>query len=344
MRSTLFKYIFKMQAKMMFLVSLFFFCLIVLFDFAEVSRRTPVINVDDVMNAIKLSVMGALSTFEAIIHYVYFITSTFCLWHLCRSQQLIILKSSGRSPLQILYPFASFAAAISGIWLFILQPAGIWGDGKCRSIVNHEMVEYNENIWVDHYKSDQLIFIKKLVEGRANDIYLFDLKNNSKIIAEHADIKNNTVVLKNGVEIVDRNITSFKEKKYSGILGDELLKIVSLSPKKHDVYSLHKVYDVGSKGVALKEYEIEFQKMLVNCFTFILFALIPVLICLPLNKFRSKTDIVVKVISIAIVLRFVSSVFETMAYTGVLSIAQAIWGPILIVTSISIAVLVWREA
>ncbi|MDR0678163.1 MAG: LptF/LptG family permease, partial [Holosporaceae bacterium] len=105
MNKTLFKYIFKIQLKTMVFVSIAVFFLILLFDFAEVTRKYPISNMQETLFSIKLSLLRTPSIFCEILHYVYFITATFSLWNLCQSHQITIIKSSGRSPQQILYPF-----------------------------------------------------------------------------------------------------------------------------------------------------------------------------------------------------------------------------------------------
>lgn len=343
MKPTLFKHIFRTQMRSIFLVSLFFFGIIMVFNFAEASRKTSITNLDNFLLILKAVSFGALETFSEITHYVYFITATFCLWQLCKSQQMIILKSSGQSPLQILYPFISCAITIASFWLFILQPAGILGGQKYREVMSNSIEEgCNEDIWLDYPGSNRLMFIKKLNGRYAYDLYIFE--ENSAIISDNAVINKQDMTLKNGVEIADNHATSFKYWPYDNYINDELIEIVSSPAQKQSIYGLYQVYKVEQEsGVSLKTYEIALQKLLVNCFTFVLFALIAAVICFPINRYNSKTSIGVKIIVIAIGIRFLNNIFEAMAYTGVLSPFVAIWIVVLFSLCISIAILIWRE-
>ena len=55
MKTTLFKYIFKMQLKVMLFISLFMSYLILLLDFTEVTRKFQISNIEQVLFVIKLS-------------------------------------------------------------------------------------------------------------------------------------------------------------------------------------------------------------------------------------------------------------------------------------------------
>ncbi|MDR1334995.1 MAG: LptF/LptG family permease, partial [Holosporaceae bacterium] len=117
MNSMLFKYMFVMQTRSTIFMSSVIFSLIALFDFAEVIRMFPPDSLADVLICIKLALLRSPHTFCEILHYIYFVAITFSLLNLIRSNQITILKASGRSPLQILYPFVWFAFCTASIWL-----------------------------------------------------------------------------------------------------------------------------------------------------------------------------------------------------------------------------------
>ena len=135
MNRVLFGYIFKKQLKTIVFVSISVFSLILLFDFAEVSRKFPITSFSEILYALKLSLLRTPITFCEIINYVYFITATFSLWDLCRSHQITILKSIGKSPQQILFPFLSFSIFIGMCWLFVFHPVGIRSENLYRRAI-----------------------------------------------------------------------------------------------------------------------------------------------------------------------------------------------------------------
>ena len=70
MKTTLFKYIFKMQLKVMLFISLFMSYLILLLDFTEVTRKFQISNIEQVLFAIKLSLH--LNVIKIKIFYLNF--------------------------------------------------------------------------------------------------------------------------------------------------------------------------------------------------------------------------------------------------------------------------------
>ncbi|MDR2067458.1 MAG: LptF/LptG family permease [Holosporaceae bacterium] len=348
MKKTLFKYLFKMQLKMMIFSSLSAFCLILLFDFAEIGRKFPMSNIDETLFAIKLSFLRTPSTFSEILHYAYFATATFSLWNLCKSNQMTVLKSSGQSPQQILYPFVSFAIFAAAAWLFIFHPLGLSCEkmfyDKASARIG-DSVETNENIWINCHKSDEMIFIRAIKKGEINGLYLFDMTNNERIFAGKVAIKNNGWILKD-VTIIDGNGIRRKDTlKTQSRASQDLISLLLEPPTKQNIYSLYKIYKIQKENlVTLKLYELSLHKLLSNFVSFILFALIAAIICLPINRYKTKTSVAVKVIASAILLRFANNMLESLAHTGIISAPLACWSLVLVLLLVSVAVLIWKEA
>lgn len=345
MNRTLFKYIFFMQFKAMIFVAFLVFGLIYLFDFIEVMRKFPIASLADVFLVLKLSLLKAPLTFCEVAHYVYFITATFSLWSLCNSQQLTIMKSIGKSPSQILFPFISFAFFLAACWLFILHPFSILTDEKYKSHISASpILKQNENVWIDCAKNNKLIFIEKIKDSYLSNLVVFNLNDEHRLLVGSAWMEGGKWILKD-VNAVNRGkVRKRKLIRVKNFLSQDLIHLLSAIPKKSDIYSLYKIYMVQNKSqIELREYVFNFHKLLANCFTFILFALIAALICFPINRYRSKTNIAVRVIFYSIFIKFANNICEMFAMNGILSVALASWGIILILSLLSVSVLVWKE-
>ncbi|MDR0753311.1 MAG: LptF/LptG family permease, partial [Holosporaceae bacterium] len=188
MNKTLFKYIFKIQLKAIIFISIFVFCLILLFDFAEMTRKYPISNVSETLFAIKLSLLRTPSTFCEIFHYMYFIAATFSLWNLSQSNKIIILKTTGKSPQQILYPFFGFAVLMAAIWLFIAHPMGLWAEATHnKNISTNASAEANFDVWIDcPTNNNRVIFIKSICEDKIEGLCIFDVNDGQRIFAQQA--------------------------------------------------------------------------------------------------------------------------------------------------------------
>lgn len=348
MNRILFGYIFKKQLKTFIFVGISTFFLISLFDFAEVSRKFSITNLSEVVWALKLSLLRTPITFCEVINYVYFITATFSLWDLCRSQQITILKSIGKSPQQILIPFISFSVFIAMIWLFVFHPMGIRSENLYRRTVESQdlsSIEKNNDIWIDYGKNRYVIFIKSINKDKLSGFYLFNKKNKDRLIAKSGKINSNVVTLNNVSVFKDGKFEHRDEQKIYDNISSDLIELLSLAAYRQDIYSLYKVYSIQKRDrVNLRLYELELHKLLANCATFILFALFAAVICFPINRYKAKINIAAKAIFFALFLKFANSMLESLAYAGVISVVLSSWAVILSLIFLSISVLIWKEA
>ncbi len=336
-----------MQLKATVFVSISVFCLILLFDFAEMTRKYPISSIAETWFALKLALLRSPSTFCEVMHYIYFITATFSLWSLCASHQMTILKSTGQSPRHILRPFISFAVFISMIWLFVFHPLGLFAQFKYNALTqNSSTIKTNSDIWIDNTKNNQMIFIKNITDNDIYGLHIFNIDNDERLIAQHAKIDshlwtlNDVTMIKNGRV---NNISNLVIQR--DVISQELINLVSYLPQYQSIYDLYKVYSIErNNGVSLKLYELKLHNLLANCMSFILFALIAAIICFPINRYKTKTNIAIKVISVSIILRFCNNMFESLAYTGIVPVWLACWATVLILLCLSIAVLIWKEA
>ncbi|GHU11823.1 hypothetical protein FACS189449_04090 [Alphaproteobacteria bacterium] len=330
----------------MIFVSFLVFCLISLFDFAEITRKYPISNMEETMFAIKLSFLRAPNTFCEILHYIYFTTATFTLWNLSHSHQITILKASGRSPQQILYPFVCCAFFISILWLFVLHPLGQLSE-KCynQAIDTNANHEINQDIWIDYPKDNQMIFMSSIANNNIEGLYIYYSNCDYRIFAKKAKVQKDSWKLHDVTIMKNGTIKNLSDAIVHNNISNDLIYMLSVHPKKQDIYSLCRVYEIQTRDkVSLKLYELELHKLLANCVNFILFALIAAVICFPINRYKTKTNIAIEMICTAVVLRFANNVFESLARTGVLPVIPASWAVVLILLCLSISLLIWNEA
>lgn len=333
-----------MQLRATAFVSGFVFCLILLFDFAEITRKFPITSLSETIFAIKLSLMRTPSTFCEVMHYVYFITATFSLWNLNRSHQITIMKSTGKSPQQILYPFFSFAVFIAAAWLFLIHPLGLYSETMYNKNISAS-AEINCNVWIDCTKNNQVIFIKNIHDNRIEGLNVFNMESGQRIFAQQAIKRGSFWILKDVTLINKDKIQNIDTLKIFGMVSTSLIKLLSKAPQKQDIYYLYKVYKIQKKdNVTLRSYELELHKLLANCYSFILFALIAAIICLPINHYKTKTNIMIKVIFTSIFLRLTNNMLESLSHGGAIPVQLACWAVLLILSCISIAILIWKEA
>ncbi len=347
MNKTLFNYIFVKQLKTLIFVAFSIFSLILLFEFAEVSRQYPITNILELLYVLKLSILRCPITFCEILHYIYFLTATFSLWDLCRSHQITILKSTGKSPRQILLPFIIFAVTISLFWLFILHPIGILSENIYKRNTEKTLVssfEMNNNIWIDYGTNNQIIFIKKLYKNEFHNFFSFDLHSNKKIFAESGKINNNYLTLSKASIFYHNEMKFFEKIRLANAISPKLISLLSLPPQRQTIYSLYKIHEIKKTDkVNIRLYELALHKLLANCASFWLFAIFAAVICFPINRYKTKANIAIKVISVALILKFANNIMDSLAYTGITSVVLSAWAATLILMLLAISILIWKE-
>jgi lipopolysaccharide export LptBFGC system permease protein LptF len=327
-------------------VSFAAFGLIFLFDFAEVTRKFPISNLKEILFAINLSLMRVPITFCEISGYIYLITATFSLWNLCNSHQMTVLKSVGKSPQQILFPFIIFATFLSLFWLFLIHPLSNIFYEKYNESAGHFGRNISENVWMDYPNENKIFFIRKMVGSSIDGLHIFDQWKNLKIFAKRAEFSGEALELED-ITIINYDSNPITKKSDKIIVTDTFLsivKILSKHPESHAIYQLCKLYKIPPQNrVSLRMYEFAFHKLLSNCLNFLIFALIAAVICFPINRYKTKTNVAIKIIIFSIMLRFLNNVCDALANTGALSIIAAAWSTSISIMCILIAILICKE-
>ena len=348
MNNTIFRYIFSAQLRSMLLVSISVFFIIFLFDFVEVMRRFPASNFSEIFFDLQLTFLKTPQTFHEVFHYIYFVTATFTLWHMCHSNQITILKSSGSSPQQILFPFITFGISMALFWMLILQPIGLFSAQKYENAISSEdSRNTNRNIWISYPGDEQLIHINSIDNNVIDGFQLIDNSCGEKIFARSGTLTNDSVNLEDVVIIgkdgTTKSLPTFKTMRHDRAYTTAI-NILSVPAKRRSIYSLIKIIRFQrAEEIGLKSYELALHNMLANCCNFILFAIIAAIICFPINRYKSKTNVAIQVIIAIIALRFVNGFLETFALSNVLPIWLASWGVVFILLCLSVAVLIWKE-
>jgi lipopolysaccharide export LptBFGC system permease protein LptF len=273
--------------------------------------------------------------------YAYLTVATFCLWNLGQTRQMIALKSIGKSPRQILRPFFCCAAFIATFWILVVHPIGVFLEEFYNKNLGKD-TEINTNIWINDTLHNRVIFLKTISGNNVENLCIFE--EGSKTFTEQAIIGKNTWKLKNITQINNNEISSVEEIEIPKVLSSNLIRLLVKPPNRQDVYSLRKIYKIKKlDNIVLKLYELEFHKLLANCFSFILFALIAAAVCFSVNRFKTKTSITIQVVFSAIFFRFSSNLLEALAYSGAIPIEMACWTVPIIFACIFLSLLIWRE-
>lgn len=346
MDKTLWKYLIKLQVKMLFNLSLFIFAFIFLFTFVDNMRRVPENCLYPILTGATLAICKSPIVFCDLFTYLYFISAVTVLWRLANSHEITVLKSIGKSPKQILHPFLGVGTIIGLFFIFAIHPACMYLS-KNMNYIEHKLIDATESsekdIWISKKDGNKEIIHISSFKDEINYISIFT--NKESIFAHKLDIKDNSWKLYNGYINTQKGSYIFDEKILPSLMTIDDIKRFSVSCTKCSIYNLFScLFDNGFSVTNLGIYIIQLNKILSNGLMLFIFAMIAALMCLPLSRYRTKTSISSGVIFVSIGSRVIIDLCENVGNTGAISPIFCIWAPVLAILFISSSLLIWKEA
>lgn len=334
-----------MQIKIMLFVACFVIGFVFVFTFADMIRKIPTSANFPLGLCIYLSLLRTPYTCCELAGYIYLIAATFSLWNLSQSHEITVLKSIGKSSRQILVPyfFLSFLIGIS--FIFIVQPICVkierFADYQDKIYLSKSTM-YSNYVWMKN--KDEIIFMRKLWKTGISGLSITNYKTNEALYASSVKITADGWKLTDGYNYSDNKSEAFKEKTIGKVIGDEELEIYSVPPQRCSIYVLlHCLFSKKSYATDIAKYIINLNKILANGIIFFLFSMIAAIVCLPLNRYKTKTFVSSGVCGSAILLHLFSGICESMGNNGSLSPIVCLWIPMVVAFSLSLALLIWKE-
>ena len=348
MTITLTKYLTKNYLKTILVVSFAFACLSIILNLFEEQNFFKDHSYSNIFLPLLMSLLKTPEILYSLFPFVILVSSIFVFLQLMRTNEIIPIKTAGKSNLNIIFIF-SIVTFLIGILLVV-------GATPITSIFTEKYLEikssYTKNndylaaitsngIWIKEKKekSSSLIRAKQLKNNKLIHVslYQFDEKNNliARIESEDANIKtkkwrlNNVVIYRaddnNSVEKFDKAIyqSAYDAKSIKNIYAN--INTVSFWKIK-DVIKLYK-----KRGYSTTEYEGLFQKSL--AFPFFLLSMV-FLAAVGIFSTGYKGNffyyITFSIFSCVFVYYF-NDFSKALGQTGKLPITVSIWMPILVI-------------
>lgn len=340
------KHLIKMQLNVFSGISLFIFAFITLFSFVDTIRKIPKNFSSPVSSGLIISCCKALVLFNDVFGYIYFISAVIVLWKLANTHQITIMKTIGKSAKTIISPFLMLGTFISIFWIFSIHPACMYLAKNIKNIENtvlQKKVSPTFCTWIPkNGDSKEIIYIYNIVGDDIDGLSIFS--ESETIYASKTKIKNNIWELKDGYEIKKGNPSTFVTKSIPAPITKEDISRFSIPSEKCDIYDLVRYYfEKDLYSVDLSQYIIAFNKLLSSGFMLLIYAMIAASLCLPLNRYKTKTFLATGVISISVISRAILSVFESIGKAGGIPPVICVWAPVIAMFCISLSALIWRE-
>ena len=348
MTITLTKYLTKNYLKTILVVSFGFACLSIILNLFEEQNFFKDHSYSNIFLPLLMSLLKTPEILYTLFPFVILVSSIFVFLQLMRTNEIIPIKTAGKSNLNIIFIF-SIVTFLIGILLVV-------GATPVTSILTAKYLEIkssytknndylaaitNNGIWIKEKKekSSSLIRAKQLKNNKLIHIslYQFDEKNNliARIESENANIKtkkwrlNNVIIYRaddnNSVEKIDKAVyqSAYDARSIKNIYAN--VNTVSFW-KIQDVIKLYK-----KRGYSTAEYEELFQKSL--AFPFFLLSMV-FLAAVGIFSTGYKGNffyyIAFSIFSCVFVYYF-NDFSKALGQTGKLPIGVSVWMPILVI-------------
>ena len=348
MTITLTKYLTKNYLKTILVVSFGFACLSIILNLFEEQNFFKDHSYSNIFLPLLMSLLKTPEILYSLFPFVILVSSIFVFLQLMRTNEIIPIKTAGKSNLNIVFIF-SIVTFLIGILLVV-------GATPITSILTEKYLETkssytknndylaaitNNGIWIKEKKekSSSLIRAKQLKNDKLIHVslYQFDEKNNliARIESENANIKtkkwrlNNVIIYRaddnNSVEKIDEAIyqSAYDAKSIKNIYAN--VNTVSFW-KIQDVIKLYK-----KRGYSTAEYEELFQKSL--AFPFFLLSMV-FLAAVGIFSTGYKGNffyyIAFSIFSCVFVYYF-NDFSKALGQTGKLPVGVSVWMPILVI-------------
>ena len=337
-------YIFNLFLKRFLLVSIIFFCLVIVINFFDEIRFAEKYNTD-LFYIIYLSFLNAPSLIFEIFPFIFLISVKIFYINLNDRNELKILNSNGVSNLKIIY-LLSLSSFILGIFILLFYYSfssslkSKYLDIKNRISNNNEYlaVVKNDGLWIKETFEENIYIIhaKKFDKNQLQSITITETdkyyKNKSTIVAEEANITSKNWNL-NNVSLLDDNgkRNDLKSYVHNSSFNGEIISNLFSNLNSLNIYELHKLsknyLNIGYSNIDIK---IHLNKIYSMPLFYLLMTILGFVIINKIKKYKSKFFMIIFGIFISVVVYYLNYFSGILGSKGVMPIELSVWVPLLI--------------
>lgn len=328
MHRILYRHIMKMEARVLFLITLLCASVVYVFTFAECLKGTA-----PPASCAWVALLQTPYMCFVLFPYFFFASVLATIWLLANSNQIIIMKTSKMSTIRILTPFMTVAALSAGIWLLALQPIGIWTNNKATEIENKilKRTTHKTHVWLTH--QDMLIYANELKGNTFCDMYAID--NDNMCYSPVVSIQDNHLVLQS---YNDDDILCEREK----IDFPNAHKYIDIHTRLVQHVMIHDLYIAAKKNFG-PSYKKQLHILLSSALCFFTFTIISAIIALSINRFSTKLAVGIQAACCGIVIQFSNEIIRSLLSGNEPWMLYCLWLPNIIYVLIAIGYLIWKE-
>lgn len=357
--SQLFRYACKNFLTSFTVAFLCLFSIILLFDFAEIERRTSSKEVSFFMK-LNMVFLRAPHFIEQILPFLVFIAAIFVFWRMNRSNELIIFRSTGISLWRLILPISLTALLIGFVDLTAFNPLAVAMQKRYDKLIRS--VEMNESddikvsatgLWLSEkvgsnqaiYRADKIDLRKQELENV--NVVLVSSRNEflQRYDAKRASIKDGQLYLNDGWLLErDKPSVRFQDVAIPTNLNQSKIKQLKIS---RGIYSFRELPSyiklLKASGLSSRKYEMFWQSMLASAFWVgAMIVLAAAFSCRPYRQGKTLLLILLGVL-IGFALYFFKDMTFAMGAAGALPTYISAWLPPIITVMVGAVAVFYQE-
>ncbi len=337
-------YIYSLFIKKFILITLIFFCLVIIVNFFEEIRFSEKYNTE-IYYSIYLSILNAPSLVFEIFPFIFLISVKIFYLSLSDKYELKIMNSNGISNFKIIFLLSMTSAAI-GLFLLLFYYSfssnlkSKYLDIKNRFTNTNEYlaVVKDDGLWIMEKVEDSIYFIhsKKFDNDNLNSVTISETdryyQGKSTIIANRANIISKNWNLDN-VILIDKNgnKNEYKSFVYNSSFNGEIISNLFSNLNSLNIYELHKLSNSYLKiGYSNTDIKIHLNKIYSMPFFYVLMTILGFIIINKLKNFKSRFFVIISGIFISVIVYYLNYFSGILGNNGILPIYLSVWTPLLI--------------
>ena len=337
-------YIYKLFLKKFFLISLIFFCLVIIVNFFEEVKFSEKNNID-IYYSIYLSFLNAPSLIFEIFPFIFLITVKTFYLSLYDKNEIQILHSNGISNIKIIL-FLTILSILFGIFLLlfyytfssVLKSKYLDLKNRFSNTNEYLAVVKDDGLWIKEDIDNKVYFIhaERFDKSYLKSITISEIdkyyNGKSTITAEEGNIVSKNWKLRN-VSLIDINGTKkdYKSLVYNSSFNGEIISNLFSNLNSLNIYDLHILSSSYSKiGYSNTDIKIHLNKIYSMPFFYIIMTILGFIIINKLKSFKSRFFIIIFGIFVSVVVYYLNYFSGILGNNGILPIYLSVWAPLLI--------------
>ena len=337
-------YLYSLFLKRFIIVSLIFFCLVIIVNFFEEIRFSEKYNTE-IFYVAYLSILNAPSLIFEIFPFIFLITIKIFYINLSDKNELKILSSNGISNSKLIYLLVILSTFI-GIFLLLFYYSfssnlkSKYLDIKNRFTNTNEFLavvkedglwikeEIDNSVYFIHAEKFDKNFLKSITITETNKYY--EIKDT--IIAEKADIASKNWYLNNVTVInINGSKNKFKSLVYNSTFNAEIISSLFSNLNSLNIYELHQLSNSYQKiGYSNTDIKIHLNKIYSMPLFYILMTILGFIIINKLKNFKSRFFVIIFGVLVSVVVYYLNYFSGVLGNKGILPVYLSVWTPILI--------------